>query len=255
MRHIRLTLQYDGTNYSGWQIQKDAKTIQQIMEDAVSSVAGEHSKVMGAARTDAGVHAIAQVASFKTHSELTPDIFKKALNVNLPYDIKVIEASECSLDFHPRYDAKGKTYFYVIAKSYSVFLKNFSWHIPYRLDCNLMRQAAEFLTGEHNFSCFRASGCSSKHPVRRISEIKIEEMPLIDFMTFNLPVPVIKINITANAFLRHMARNIVGVLIEIGRGKILPSKMIEILESKDRRASGPAAPARGLFLEKVIYQP
>lgn len=265
MRNIRLTLQYDGTDYSGWQIQSNGITIQKVLEDAAAVVTGERQRVTGAARTDAGVHAIKQVASFKTNSSLQADIFPRALNVNLPYDIKVIESTECPMNFHPRHNAKGKTYFYLIARAYSIFLRRYSYHIPYKLNCDLMRGAAEFLVGEHDFSSFRGSGCSSKNPVRKIIEIKIEELTSIDFMTFaplekqsfltggNINAPIIKISISATAFLRHMARNIVGTLIEVGRGKISPQRVGEILNLKDRRLSGPTAPAQGLFLERIVY--
>lgn len=265
MRNIRLTLQYDGTDYSGWQIQNKGDTIQGILEDAVATVTGEPQRVIGATRTDAGVHAIEQVASFRTQSELQADVLRRAINANLPNDIRVIEATECPLNFHPRYSAKSKTYFYIIAKSYSVFLKRYSWHMPYAFNCDLMRETAGLLIGEHDFSSFRASGCGSKNPVRKIINIKIVEISSIDFMTFtplekhdflrgcNIHAPIIKISITANAFLRHMARNIVGTLVEVSRGRISPSRVGEILKLKDRRLAGPTAPPQGLFLEKIDY--
>ncbi len=257
MRNIRLTLQYDGADYSGWQIQDKEKTIQGVVEEAVFSVTGERMRVTGASRTDAGVHAIEQAASFKTHSILKTDVLSRALNANIPRDIRVIDVSECSADFHPRYSAKSKIYSYLIsyAVPYSVFLKRYSWQIPYALSGSVraMRGAAEYITGEHDFSSFRASGCSSKSAVRRIFNIEISECLSIDFMTFKLNVPIIKISIQANAFLRHMVRNIVGTLMEVGRGKISPSRLEEILGLRDRRYAGPTAPACGLFLEKIDY--
>ena len=255
MRNIRLILQYDGTDYLGWQIQAREGTIQEVVEKAVHSVTRECLRVTGAGRTDAGVHAIQQVASFKTKSNLEPDVLSRAINANLPDNIRVINTKECSADFHPRYSAKSKTYSYIISHRgfCPVFLRRYSWQLPYQLDCGLMRKAAKYLIGRHDFSCFRASGCSSKNPVRRIIDIKISGVSSIDFMTFNFNVPVIKIRIEADAFLRHMVRNIVGTLVEVGRGKIPPTKIKEILESKDRRLSGPTAPAQGLFLEKIVY--
>lgn len=204
------------------QSQKKTITIQGILQDIIKNITGEDIKVTGAARTDAGVHAIEQVASFKTEIELDAGALKRAINANLPYDIRVIEVSDCPMDFHPRYSAKSKTYFYIIAKSQSVFIKRYSWHVPYALDCNLMRQSAEYLIGEHDFSSFQASGCGAKNPVRTVALIKIEELFTIEFMTFTLNAPIIKVNIKANAFLRHMARNIVGTLVEIGRGRFSP---------------------------------
>ncbi len=288
MRHIKITLQYDGTDYSGWQVQKKEKTIQQIIEDTIYTITGEHVRITGAARTDAGVHALAQVAAFKTQSNLEPQIFLRAINANIPRDIRVISAEECSEDFHPRYSAKNKTYSYLITPvntfsptpsppalegggwgrgdfrspvsssvdksiAYSVFLKRYSWQVLYNLNCDLMREAAECLVGTHDFSCFRASGCSSKNPVRTIFKLEIAEFPFINFMNFKFNTPLIKISIQADAFLRHMVRNIVGTLVEVGRGKQPVSYTKEILDLKDRRFSGPAAPAHGLFLEEINY--
>jgi tRNA pseudouridine38-40 synthase len=255
MKSIRLTLQYDGTDYSGWQIQKNAITIQGLLEDAVYTVTGEKSRVTGAGRTDAGVHAFGQVAVFRTRSLLKPDIFLRALNANLPQDICVIDTAECPEDFHPRFRAKNKTYSYVISRSgaYAVFLKRYSWQMSYQLDCDAMRTAAAHLTGIHDFSSFRASGCSAKNPVREVMKIEISEADSVDFIAFSFNAPVIKISIQANAFLRHMARNIVGTIVETGKGRIASEKVKEILEARDRRAAAMTAPACGLFMEKIEY--
>ncbi len=255
MRNIKLTLQYDGTAYSGWQVQKTGSTIQGLLEDAVSGVTGEKSRVTGAGRTDAGVHAFAQTAAFPTRSHLEPDVFLRALNANLPNDIRIVDADECPPDFHPRYSAKNKTYSYIIsrAKAYSLFLRRYSWHMPYQLNSEKMMEAAGHLTGEHDFSSFRASGCSSKNPVREIMKIDISGADAVDFMTFRLDIPVIKISIQANAFLRHMVRNIVGTLVEAGQEKFQPDEIKAILKARDRTAAGITAPACGLFLEKIMY--
>jgi tRNA pseudouridine38-40 synthase len=255
MRNVRLTLQYDGTGYSGWQIQKNAVTVQGLLEDALFTVTGERTRVAGAARTDAGVHAFEQVASFNTLSGLDTDVLLRALNANLPHDIRIIAAGECPPDFHPRYSAKGKTYSFIISQRgpYSVFLERYSWNMPYALNCEAMREAASSLAGTHDFASFRASGCSSKHPVRTIHDIEISELPSVEFIGFRFITPVTRIRIRANAFLRHMARNIAGTLVEIGMGKRRPAEMKEILESQDRRLAGKTAPACGLFLEKIEY--
>lgn len=255
MKHIKLTLQYDGTDYSGWQVQKKERTIQQIIEDAIYTVTGDRLRITGAGRTDAGVHAFVQVAAFKTQSNLEPQVFLSAINANIPHDIRVTNAEECSEDFHPRYSAKNKTYSYRISHkgAYAVFLRRYSWQVPYQLNCDLMKEAAECLIGTHDFSCFRASGCSSKNPVRTIFKIGIVEDSFVDFMNFKFNVPLIKISIQADAFLRHMVRNIVGTLVEIGRGKQPVSYTKEVLGLKDRRFSGPTAPAQGLFLEEIVY--
>lgn len=255
MKHIKLTLQYDGTDYSGWQVQKKERTIQQIIEDAIYTVTGERLRITGAARTDAGVHAFAQIAAFKTQSNLEPRVFLRAINANIPHDIRVINTEGCSEDFHPRYSAKNKTYSYRISHkgAYAVFLRRYSWQIPYQLNSDSMREAAGCLIGTHDFSCFRASGCSSKNPVRTIFKIEISEFSSVEFINFKFNVPLIKISIQADAFLMHMVRNIVGTLVEIGRGKQPVSYTKEVLGLKDRRFSGPTAPAQGLFLEEIVY--
>ncbi len=255
MNKIKLILQYDGTNYSGWQIQKEETTIQGKLEHAVFTVTGENLRITGASRTDAGVHAFEQVATFTTKSIMKPDVFQRALNANLPDDIRIIDSEEVSEDYHPRYHARNKTYSYLITNTLinAVFLKRYTWQTHYKLNDNAMRKAADHIIGKQDFSCFRASGCASKHPVREVTGISISSLDSIELITFKLNTPVIKISVQANAFLRHMVRNIVGTLVEIGRGKIPTEKMKEILESKDRKNAGPTAPASGLFLEKIVY--
>ncbi len=255
MRKIKINIQYDGTEYSGWQVQVRETTIQGLLEKAVLRVTDNNSRIIGAGRTDAGVHALDQVAIFKTSSQLDPPTLLRALNANLPFDIRIINIGEADDDFNPRFSAKCKTYSYIICplESNSVFLRRYSWNMSYNLDINAMQEAAGHLTGKHDFSSFQASGCSAKNPIREILDIKVTNLDSIDFMTFQFNVPVIKISITANAFLRHMVRNIVGTVYEIGRGKMPPEKIIEILNAKDRRAAGQTAPACGLFLEKMVY--
>lgn len=255
MRHIRITLQYDGTDFSGWQVQARGTTIQGLIEEALFEITGERTRVTGAARTDAGVHAIEQVASFKTLSLLEPGVFRKAFNARLVGGIRVVHAIECPPGFHPRYDATGKTYSYLISRqgAYSPFLGRFSWGVPYPLNTALMQEAADHLVGTHDFSCFRASGCSSRHPVRTVSSLQVCDLAGVEFISFRFETPVVKVTMKANAFLRHMARNIAGTLVDIGREQYPPLRMKEILEAKDRRQAGRTAPACGLFLEKVEY--
>ena len=255
MRNIRLTIQYDGTDYSGWQVQQNGTTIQGLLEKAVNTVTGEIIRITGAGRTDAGVHAFDQVAVFKATSRLEPEVMRNALNANLPLDIRVTNIKEVPDDFHPRYNAKNKIYSYLISRTgpYSLFLRRYSWHMSRQLDCASMKKAAGHLIGNNDFSSFQASGCSAKHPVREIIQINIDELKSIGFMGFTLDAPMIKISIKANAFLRHMARNIVGTLVEIGKGRLQPDDMVELLELKDRDKAGPTAPSCGLFLEKISY--
>lgn len=255
MRNIRLTIQYDGTDYSGWQVQQNGTTIQGLLEHAVKTVTSEKIRVVGAGRTDAGVHAFDQVAIFNTSSMLETDVLRNALNAHLPLDIRIINTKEVHDDFHPRYNAKNKTYSYLISSTgpYSIFLSRYSWQMSWQLDCSSMKKAAGHLIGKHDLSSFQASGCSAKHPVREIIEIEIDELKSVGFMGFKLDAPLIKISIKANAFLRHMARTIVGTLVEVGKGRLQPDDMIEILEFKNRDKAGPTAPACGLFLEKIEY--
>jgi len=256
MRNIRLTIQYDGTDYSGWQVQQNGTTIQGLLEHAVKTVTTENIRIIGAGRTDAGVHAFDQVAIFNTSSMLETDVLRNALNAHLPRDIRIINIKEVHDDFHPRYNAINKTYSYLISSTgpYSIFLSRYSWQMSWQLDCSSMKKAAGHIIGKHDLSSFQASGCSAKHPVREIIKIEIDEFKSLGFMGFNLDAPLIKISIKANAFLRHMARNIVGTLVEVGKGRLQPDDMIEIREFKNRDKAGPTSPACGLFLEKISYE-
>ncbi len=259
MRNIKLSIQYDGTNYNGWQIQKrqvhgNIVTIQGILQDAITKITGMCINLKGASRTDAGVHAIEQVASFRTSSSLSCEVIKRALNANLPYDIRVIKASDAEEDFHPRYDAKSKIYFYVISNSdvISPFFYKYIWNVNHELDFSKMVNSLKFFQGTHDFSSFRASGCGAKNTVRNIIDIKIQKLQNIDFIA-PLYGNFIIITIEANAFLRHMARNIVGTIVEVGKGRINGNDIEGIILSKDRKNAGPTAPAWGLFLEKIKY--
>ncbi len=272
MRNIKLTLQYDGTNYNGWQIQpseisdfrfqisdykkqKSIITIQGVIQDAIKKITGEDVKVIGAGRTDAGVHAIEQAASFKTLSTMQADIIQRALNANLSDDIRALEAKDVKIDFHPRYDAKSKIYFYVISNSccISPFLCRYAWNIGHKLDLDAMRRAIEPLKGRHDFSAFRASGCGAKNSARTILDVSVEKIEHLDFMSARLSGVFFKIRIEADAFLRHMVRNIAGTIVEAGKRKIKSEDIEGIMLSKDRKNAGAAAPAKGLFLERVNY--
>jgi tRNA pseudouridine38-40 synthase len=255
MKKIRLFLEYDGTAYQGWQIQKRGLTIQGIIEEKIFKITGNQSRVIGASRTDAGVHALGQVAAFRTESRLEPETIRRALNALLPRDIRVLEASEVDDSFHPRYNAKRKSYFYIISnqRDISAFLHRYTWLIEQPLELKSMLEAAEVLIGIHDFSSFKGSGGSSKNSVREVFSIDIERFERLDFMSVEMKGEFIRIRIEANSFLRHMVRNIVGTLVEVGRGK-MPSEDIEkILASHDRRLAGLTAPSNGLFLERIVY--
>lgn len=256
MRKIKLLLEYDGTAYQGWQIQKKGLTIQGVVEDRIVKVTGRQSRVIGASRTDSGVHALGQVAMFRTESRLDVETIKRALNALLPEDIRVLDSSVVDDSFHPREDALRKRYFYIIANQRisSAFLFRHTWIVPQALDLNSMSEASEALIGKHNFSAFMGTGSDIKDPVREIYSLNIEKLEKIDFLTACLKGNFIKISMAANGFLKHMVRNIVGILVEIGRGRISSDRMKEILESHDRRRAGPTAPPQGLFLEKIEYK-
>ncbi len=255
MKKIRLLIEYDGTAYHGWQVQKDKITIQGIMEDSVLKVTGEKSGVLGASRTDAGVHALAQVATFRTESRLDAGTIKKALNAVLPQDIRILDSFLIDDSFNPRHDAVKKSYFYLIANQRisSAFLFRYTWIAPQALDLSAMEKASRALTGRHDFSSFMGAGSDIKDAVRKIYSINIERLEKIDFMTAGIKGNFIKISMEADGFLRHMVRNIAGTLIEMGRGRISHGKMRDILEALDRKQAGQTAPPNGLFLEKIDY--
>jgi tRNA pseudouridine38-40 synthase len=255
MRKIRLLIEYDGTAYQGWQLQKKGDTLQGVLEDRILKVTGEHLRIIGASRTDAGVHALGQVAVFKTESRLEPDTIKRALNALLPQDIRILDASAVDDFFHPRKDAIQKNYFYIIAnqRKSSAFLYRYTWLVQKQLALETMNVAAQTLIGEHDFSSFKGTGSSIQNPVREVFSLNVRNFEEIQFMTVRLRGRFIIISIEAKGFLRHMVRNIVGTLVEIGKGRISEDRMKTILASRDRRLAGPTAPPSGLFLERIVY--
>jgi len=266
MPNIRLVIEYEGTDYSGWQRQtriKDPgsriqkKTIQGILEETLSKITKERIRVIGAGRTDAGVHALGQVANFKTTSKMTPEEFKKALNSMLPKDIVIKNAQRAKEEFHAQFDAKSKYYRYIIyqGSTHSPFLKNYTFYIISKLNLKAMREGAMCLVGKHNFSSFQLSGSSAKTSIRTIKKLTITSQSDMRYAICDMRKNsrTIFINVEANGFLYGMVRSIVGTLIEVGRGKISPSKVKEILKARNRRLAGPTAPAKGLYLVKVGY--
>ena len=269
MHNIKLTIEYEGTNYRGWQRQKSRyqisdirsqkKTIQGVLEEALNKIIKERIRVVGAGRTDAGVHVLGQVANFRTKSKMTPEEFKKALNSMLPKDIVIKNAQRVKEEFHAQFDAKSKHYRYIIYQSstHSPFLKNYALYTSYKLNLKAMREGAKYLVGKHNFSSFQLSGSSVRNPIRTITKLSITSQRSFrspDHLMTRLPNSrLIFFDIVADGFLYGMVRSIVGTLIEVGRGKISPSKVKEILKAHDRRLAGPTAPAKGLYLMKVGY--
>ena len=244
-RNIVLILEYDGTHYHGWQRQADAATIQQTLEEALERLIGEAAALIGSGRTDAGVHARGQVANFRTTSAIPLTAFHKGLNSMLPRDIAVLSATEAAPEFHARKSARAKTYEYRILNrgNRSPLARHYAWWIAPRLDLAAMAGAAVDLTGEHDFTAFRASGSDNINPVRRVLAASWREGPG-GWLTFT---------ITATGFLRGMVRSLVGTMAEVGRGKAPPTILAELLESGARHLAGPTAPPQGLYLVEVFY--
>jgi tRNA pseudouridine38-40 synthase len=245
MRNIRLLIEYDGTNYQGWQVQAEGPTVQGMIEEKLARITGETIQLIGSGRTDSGVHAFGQVANFKTRSQLGVDSIQKALNSLLPPDVVIQRAEEVEEVFHARRDAKSKLYEYrILNRSLrSAFRREYAWHISQKLDLEEMKKATQILIGEHDFSSFRSVGTPTRTATRRVirAEWKQGREGLIRF------------EIEANGFLKQMVRALVGTLVEVGRGKIDSRELQKILESKDRKVAGPTAPAHGLFLKEVKY--
>ncbi len=249
VRNVKLTIEYDGSAYHGWQIQPNGITIQEVLERTLARLTGQRPKVIGAGRTDAGVHAEGQVAHFKTESTLECAVVQRGLNALLPKDSVIVAAESVPLDFHARFSARGKTYRYVLLnrRHPSAFARHRCWHIPHPLDTGAMQAAAQVLVGRHDFSAFRASDCCAEHPLREIRnlEIKVADSQRADGW--------IHCVVSADAFLKHMVRNIVGTLVDVGRGRWSPDSVAEILQGRDRTRAGQTAPGKGLFLVSVSY--
>lgn len=244
MVNVKLTIQYDGTNYCGWQKQKNGNTIQEEIEKAIMLVTGEKVDLIGSGRTDSGVHAKGQVANFLTNSNIPVDKIKFALNSRLPKDISIIESRIVDENFHSRYDAIGKRYKYIIYnnKVRNPLYRNFAYHVPYSLNYKEMQEATKYFLGSHDFSAFMASNSAVKTTIRTINKVTLEKIEDLTIFT-----------IEGNGFLYNMVRIIIGTIVEIGRGKLKSSDIPNIIHSKDRRIAGHTAPPQGLYLEKVFY--
>ncbi len=255
MRRIKLEIAYDGTNYSGWQTQPDVPTVQQAIELVLRRITEEDISVTGSGRTDAGVHAIKQVAAFTTSSRLEAEVFKRALNGFLPRDIRISKACEVSPEFHPIAHAIGKRYRYLIddSRPSNPFTRNYCWVYRESLNVETMRQAAQFLLGTHDFSSFETQGSPRSTSIRTISDVLVERHAAVGAM---IP-PLIVVEVEANGFLYNMMRAISGTLVLFGvgsrRGFEVPEQLRAIIDQKDRAAAGPTAPPQGLYLLDVFY--
>lgn len=245
MRNIKVLLQYDGTNYHGFQRQiSDLPTIQQAVEDVLSELTKHRVTITGAGRTDAGVHAMGQVFNFKTECSIPVERLPLAMNRLLPSDIVVLSAEEADLNFHAQFNAKKKTYRYHIYNSRipSAFDRLYSYHVPQKLDIDKMMEAASHIVGEHDFSAFRAAGSKAKTSVRSIFRLNIENTQ-----------PHVFITVEGNGFLYNMVRIITGTLLYVGKGKLAPEDVQKFLEEGRRENAGPTVPPQGLCLMRVEY--
>jgi len=253
MRNVKLNVSYEGTAYSGFQTQPHRNTIQDKLEEAITALTGRTVKVTGSGRTDAGVHARAQIVNFETDSKIPIERWCLAMNARLPNDIVVYAAEEVPFDFHARRSAKRKTYRYAIrfGRLPDLFTRRTTLHHPTPLNREAMRQALAVLEGEHDFTSFCSIHSSVESHVRTIFETRLET--LVDDGMEDGQAGVIHLCITGNGFLYNMVRIIVGTLIEVGEGKRSPAEMQHILDAQDRLAAGPTAEPHGLMLWDVVY--
>ena len=245
LRNIRLVVAYDGTRYHGWQRQKNGLSIQAVIEECLQRMTQSPATLLASGRTDAGVHAFNQVCNFKTPSEIPVDAFLRGLNSLLPRDILIKDVADVPLVYHSRYQAKSKTYEYRILnrRDPDIFRRNALWHIRFPLQLEPMIECLSVLRGTHDFSAFKSSGSANKDPVRNILNASMEKDE----------DGVLRIAVEGTGFLRHMVRNIIGTLVEVGSGRMDVKRFEEILESRDRRLAGRKAPPQGLFLMEVKY--
>ncbi len=250
MPRIALGLEYDGTDFVGWQIQHTGRSVEGTLAAAVSFVAGTPVAVRGSGRTDAGVHALYQVAHFDTRVERTPRQWLLGINSNLPPDVAVRWVREVPADFDARRSATSRRYRYCVLQQPArpALLRRSVWWLRQPLDCGAMTAAATAWLGERDFSAFRGAGCQAKSPMRRLAAVAIARRPQGDGM-------LVTFEFTANAFLQHMVRNLVGTLVAIGSGELASSEAAAILERRDRRLAGVTAPPEGLTLVEVLYPP
>jgi len=249
MRNLKLTLAYDGSEFAGWQVQPDDVTIQGTLASAIGRITGESVLPQGSGRTDAGVHALAQVATFPTESSVPTANFVKALNDILPPSVRVLEVEEAPADFHARKSARGKTYRYRIFRAAICppFLARYVWHYPYPLNEQAMIRAAQFVEGEHDFTSFAA--VDPEHG----RDVPVSNVRQIFSSHWERQADEFVYTVTGSGFLHHMVRNLVGTFILVAKGTLQPEDITRILEARKRSAAGATAPAGGLYLVKVEY--
>ncbi|WP_426745615.1 tRNA pseudouridine(38-40) synthase TruA [Myxococcus faecalis] len=245
MPRLKLTLEYEGTRYVGWQVQPNGRSLQAVLEESLGRLLGEPVSVRSAGRTDSGVHATGQVICFDTERALPLKAYVQGLNSLLPEDVAVVSAVEAPEGFDPRRWSRGKRYRYRVnnRRTRSPLLRTTHWEVFAPLDVEAMRRASAHLLGRHDYSAFRASDCQAKHAVREVRRLSVEGEPggAISFV------------VEGTAFLKHMVRNLVGTLVEVGKGRRSEAWVAEVLASRDRKKAGPTAPPQGLVLEEVFY--
>lgn len=249
MRTLKLTIAYDGTDYSGWQRQKNAPSVQQTLEESWRKITGETITITGSGRTDAGVHARGQVCSLVTASTLDCDSLLRAVNANSPTDVSILSAQEAAADFNAISHSVRKTYQYYIqsGRIMDPLKERFAWFVSHHLDADAMQEAADYLVGEIDFASFQAAGSNRLSTVRHVMQCDVS-------MARRGPFEDVTITITANGFLYNMVRNIVGTLVPVGRQRKPPHWIKWVLAQKDRKSAGQTAPAHGLFMDHVVYR-
>lgn len=258
MRSLKLTVAYDGSPFVGWQRQAEGRSIQGLLEAILSDIDGAPVEVAGAGRTDAGVHALGQVASAGVETSLDGSTIRRALNARLPDEVRVLLVEDAGDDFHARFSARGKHYRYLMATGpvLSPFASRYVWHVAGQLNLAPMRAAAEGLVGTHDFSVFQSTGTAVPHAVRTLTEATVSDV------TASPPAPLggnvtpggrlLALDVSADGFVRHMVRAIAGTLVEVGAGRRDPD-LSGLISSADRAEAGPTAPAHGLWLVSVVY--
>lgn len=242
MRNFKLLIEYDGTNYNGWQRQENGRSIQGEIEHTFNQIVQESVTIYGAGRTDAGVHARGQVAHVHSQTSLTVGQLRGGLNAMLPDDIVIVNVEMVPEEFHARYNAKERHYSYLIALQPTALMRNYSWYVKYSLDLSLIQRATNFLKGTHDFESFCKANADVDHHCCSVREAYWEE-----------DGTMLRFTIRADRFLHGMVRTIVGTMVDVGRGHLSFDDVTKILEKKNRSEAGMAAPAKGLTLEQVIY--
>ena len=252
MRNLKVTVSYDGADFSGWQVQPDAATVQGTLASAIGRITGEKVLPQGSGRTDAGVHALAQVMTFVTESSVPTENFLRALNDLLPPSVRVLEVTEAPPDFHARHSARAKTYRYRAYRESICppFLARYVWHYPYPLDQEAMARAAPLVVGEHDFTSFAAV---DPERGRQREEESASNVRTIFSSAWERSGEELVYTVRGSGFLHHMVRNLVGTFILVGRGTLQPDDVTRILEARQRSAAGATAPASGLYLVSVEY--